>query len=85
MNRTNQDGLYRKHNDRTCNSGTYHKNDCTNVRAALLREARKEVDEAFEDLLEAIEEFMDDPLLNPPDSFSRDLLETACQKYRMFC
>lgn len=33
---------YRKLNDRTCNSSTYHKKDGTAVRAKLKAELRKE-------------------------------------------
>ena len=36
---------YRKHNDRTLNSSTYHKKDGTNIRAILKREAEKEIKE----------------------------------------
>lgn len=36
---------YRKFNDRTHNSSTYHKKDCTNVRAKLKEMARKEINE----------------------------------------
>jgi len=34
---------YRKLNDRTGNSSTYHKRDCTNVRAKLKVAAEKEI------------------------------------------
>lgn len=36
---------YRKHNDGSHNSSTYHKKDGTNVREILKREARKQVEE----------------------------------------
>ena len=35
-----QHGLYRKMNDRTCSSSTYHKKDGTNVRAKLKEHTR---------------------------------------------
>lgn len=38
-------GSYRKHNDRSQNSSTYHKKDGTAVRAKLAREAREEIEE----------------------------------------
>jgi len=41
---------YRKHNDRTLNSSTYHKKDGTSVRAILKRDAEKEVAEETENL-----------------------------------
>ncbi len=34
---------YRKHNDRSQNSSTYHKKDSTNVRAKLKAETTKEI------------------------------------------
>jgi len=37
---------YRKLNDRSCNSSTYHKKDGTNVRAKLRQEAEKDVEAA---------------------------------------
>jgi len=43
-----QDAQYRKHTDRTQNSSTYHKKDCTNVRAILKEEARVEVRDEVE-------------------------------------
>jgi len=39
------DADYRKYNDRSLNSSTYHKKDGTNVRAKLKEEARKEIRE----------------------------------------
>lgn len=36
---------YRKHNDRTHNSSTYHKKDGTPIRHLLKQEAKKEIDE----------------------------------------
>lgn len=36
---------YRKYNDRTRNSSTYHKKDCTNIRQKLKVEANKEIKE----------------------------------------
>ena len=42
---------YRKLNDRTQNSSTYHKKDGTPVRAILKREAQAEIDEASEPLM----------------------------------
>ena len=36
---------YRKRNDRTQNSSTYHKKDCTNVRAILKQQLKKSVKE----------------------------------------
>jgi hypothetical protein len=39
-------GSYRKYNDRTQNSSTYHKKDGTPVRAVLKEEARKEIEAA---------------------------------------
>lgn len=40
-----QHARYRKFNDRSLNSSTYHKKDGTNVRAILKEEARKEMGE----------------------------------------
>lgn len=37
---------YRKHNDRSLNSSTYHKKDGTATRAILKREAAEEIGEA---------------------------------------
>ncbi len=34
---------YRKYNDRSLNSSTYHKKDGTNIRAKLKEEARREI------------------------------------------
>lgn len=42
---SNKNASYRKHNDRTHNSSTYHKKDGTPVRTILKREAQKEIDE----------------------------------------
>lgn len=39
---------YRKHNDGSLNSSTYHKKDGTPVRAKLKREAAKEIKEGLE-------------------------------------
>lgn len=39
------DANYRKHNDHSLNSSTYHKKDGTPVRAILKREAEKEAKE----------------------------------------
>jgi hypothetical protein len=36
---------YRKHNDRSKNSSTYHKKDGTNTRAILKKESKKEISE----------------------------------------
>ena len=36
---------YRKHNDRTMNSSTYHKKDGTPIRTILKREANSEINE----------------------------------------
>ena len=38
-----QHAYYRKINDRTCNSSTYHKKDCENIRAKLKTETQKEL------------------------------------------
>ena len=38
-------GNYRKYNDRTRNSRTYHKKDSENVRAKLKVEGAKEIEE----------------------------------------
>lgn len=38
-----QKANYRKINDRSMNSSTYHKKDCTNIRAKLKRELKKEI------------------------------------------
>ena len=38
-----KDAQYRKHNDRSMNSSTYHKKDGTAVRAKLKDELRREV------------------------------------------
>ncbi len=43
MNSKNAD--YRKINDRSLNSSTYHKKDGTNVRAILKERAKKEIEE----------------------------------------
>jgi hypothetical protein len=43
------DANYRKHNDRSLNSSTYHKKDGTAVRAILKREAVAEIKEAREE------------------------------------
>lgn len=40
---------YRKHNDRSKSSSTYHKKDGTAVRAILSREAAKEIRDADKD------------------------------------
>lgn len=50
------DAQYRKHNDRSLNSSTYHKKDGTNVRAILKEEAQQEIDAAFDDFQNVIEE-----------------------------
>ena len=39
-----KDANYRKYNDKSLNSSTYHKKDGTNVRAILKEEARKEIE-----------------------------------------
>ena len=44
---TTMKASYRKHNDRSLNSSTYHKKDCTNVRAILKTETQTEIDEAM--------------------------------------
>jgi len=36
---------YRKHNDRSQNSSTYHKKDGTKIRVILKKEAEKEIQE----------------------------------------
>ena len=41
---------YRKHNDRSLNSSTYHKKDGTNIRAILKREDTTMKEEDLEDL-----------------------------------
>jgi hypothetical protein len=38
-----QKANYRKHNDRTCNSSTYHKKDGTNIRQILKVKDRNEI------------------------------------------
>jgi len=43
------DANYRKHNDRTHNSSTYHKKDGTPVRSILKREAKNEIEEWEDD------------------------------------
>lgn len=40
---------YRKHNDGSCNSSTYHKKDGTPVRARLKREAQLQIRESAVD------------------------------------
>jgi hypothetical protein len=40
---------YRKHNDHSQNSSTYHKKDGTNLRAKLKKEGQAEAVEATED------------------------------------
>lgn len=43
---------YRKHNDRSHNSSTYHKKDGTPIRSILKREAEQEIaEELTEDIL----------------------------------
>jgi len=42
-------GNYRKHNDRSQSSSTYHKKDGTSVRSILKREALSEIDEVLSD------------------------------------
>lgn len=42
------DANYRKNNDRSLNSSTYHKKDGTNIRAILKRDAEKRVQEEQE-------------------------------------
>ncbi len=44
--KSSPDAQYRKINDRSLNSSTYHKKDGTPVRARLKREAQKEIEEA---------------------------------------
>jgi len=44
-----QDANYRKHNDGSLSSSTYHKKDGTNVRAILDRETRKFFEEEWEE------------------------------------
>lgn len=41
------DANYRKHNDRTLNSSTYHKKDGTPVRSILKQESEKEIQEGL--------------------------------------
>ena len=43
-----KNAAYRKHNDRTLNSSTYHKKDGTPIRAILDREAAEEIKEDLE-------------------------------------
>ena len=43
------DASYRKNNDRSLNSSTYHKKDGTNIRAILKREADKVIQEDREE------------------------------------
>lgn len=38
---------YRKYNDHTLNSSTYHKKDGTPIKAILKREAQEEIEEFF--------------------------------------
>ena len=38
---------YRKFNDRTCNSSTYHKKDDTNIRAKLKVISKNEINECL--------------------------------------
>ena len=38
-------GSYRKYNDRTMNSSTYHKKDGTSIRSLLKKEVMKEIEE----------------------------------------
>jgi len=40
---------YRKHNDRTHNSSTYHKKDGTPIRAILKREAERDIEQLIEE------------------------------------
>ena len=50
------DGSYRKYNDRSQSSSTYHKKDGTSVRSALNREATEEITDALIELEEASDE-----------------------------
>ena len=45
---------YRKYNDRSGNSSTYHKKDGTNTRAKLKEEAKEEEREYNDDLLPSL-------------------------------
>lgn len=54
-----RDAHYRKINDHSCNSSTYHKKDGTNVRAILKREGMKMSDQ---ELLDAIAEEKPEPV-----------------------
>jgi hypothetical protein len=40
-----KDATYRKYNDRSLNSSTYHKKDGTNIRAKLKKEAQDQIKE----------------------------------------
>ncbi len=41
---------YRKYNDRSLNSSTYHKKDATNIRAKLKKEAQDEIKDGIEEV-----------------------------------
>ena len=53
MNTKNAD--YRKINDKNNSSSKYHKKDCTNVRAKLKADAKKEIEKAKADAKKEIE------------------------------
>lgn len=44
----NKNANYRKYNDRTGNSSTYHKKDGTSIRLKLNRESNKEIDDELD-------------------------------------
>ena len=72
------DADYRKHNDRTLNSSTYHKKDGTKVRAILKREAEQEIRAAiisFEDELATVKGQLE--LFRSAYEYGDDLREVA--------
>ena len=50
----NKNANYRKYNDRTCNSSTYHKKDGTSIRPKLNQEANKEIDDELNPTMDTI-------------------------------
>ena len=68
---------YRKHNDRTHNSSTYHKKDGTPVRHLLKQEAKKEIEQRYETIDELFE---DNERMREDNELLRELLR-ECRPY----
>ena len=69
------DAQYRKHNDRTQNSSTYHKKDGTNTRAILKEETRREVDQVDGGEVDSLY----DQMLELTDGQRLDLISQFCK------